>query len=281
MLALLLLPAPPAVAGTSGVSSSAYGVEASFVSGKVTSGFGPVAAVTGSGSKGYKKTTTLSSAVQGAAIGTPGLGAPYLFGAETGLQSHAISGGFGVDTISAAADAEIATAGFTLLRFPAPTVQLAAPFLSVSATGVASSASWGEVVPSFITTSSSASFDSLSISGSLLGNHTLSFSGTATADDVIYNHNGVTVTLDQKLVAGAISCIVPAGCSFTPTSVTTEALDIHLQAVNVGGRIVTGDIILGQSYADPPPALPAPPGLAAMLAGLAGLAWARRRRPAA
>ncbi len=209
---------------------------------------------------------------------------PTLFARETGIKSHAASGGFGVDFISAEGDASLKSDSLTLMDIPPPPVVLAGsgpfpqPFLSVSATGIASSATWSEVFPGHISVFGAASFGSLTISGSLVGYQTLTFSGNAANDTVLYDKNGVTITLDQQLVSELISC-GPMGCTVTPYGITTDAIDISLLKANVGGHIVSGDIILGQSRADPPAAVPEPPGVVVILAGIVGLGYMRHRRP--
>jgi hypothetical protein len=276
---LLLLPALPAQAGALSPSSFAFGAETSFLSGGVTSGFGPVTDASGSGSQGYNVTATAWSANQTVLIGVSnpaypfGSGGPTLYASESTLTSDASGGSTGT-TVSAHGFSDVVSTSFTLVGF-APSSQTLpwtgnyehVAYLTVSATNVTSTANWSEVLPSAVSASGGATFGYLTIGGSLVNYGTLNFQGAAPANDVLYNQNGVTITLDQQTKA-------------SPYSIATDALDIQLVNANLGDRTVTGNFIVGQTFADPFPA-PAPSGLVAMLTGLGTLGWLRRRRSVA
>ncbi len=286
--AALLTLTSPAQAGfvaSGGVSSDAYGASGQFTSGGTSSGFGPIGKASGTGSHGYNKTVSVPSASQVVSLAPAHIPDPTVFATETGIVSNASSGGFGIDFISAQAHTSLKSATMTLMDIPPPPLAVASPiifpqpFLMLTATGITSSASWSEVFPQRPSVFGAASFSSLRISGSLVGYKTLTFSGNAPKDKVLYNANGVTITLDQQVVNELISC--SPLCTATPYGITTDALDIWLHNANIGGHIVSGNFILGQSLADPPVNAPEPSSIALMLSGLAGLGWLQRRRQAA
>ena len=103
--------------------------------------------------------------------------------------------------------------------------------------------------------SGDASFHSLKVTGALLGGDTLTFSGNATPNTVLYSSSTVTITLDEQTLL-----LPPAAASgiIGPT-ITTDAIDIHLNHATFAGQTITGNFDIGQSSASyalmPPHAL--------------------------
>lgn len=107
--------------------------------------------------------------------------------------------------------------------------------------------------PKHASVEGSASFGSLSITGSLVGSKTITYSGSAPANTVLYKSPtstvnqtpAVTITANKQIVDGLISC--SPTCTFTPDSIEVHALDISLNNALILNRPVTGDIVLGNS----------------------------------
>ena len=89
----------------------------------------------------------------------------------------------------------------------------------------------------------------LKIFGSLVGTSTLTYSGSAAPNTVIYDSPTVTITLNKQITEQVITCTVPGGCVTKVYAITVAALDISLNKANIDGHKVTGDIVLGQSEA--------------------------------
>jgi len=124
-----------------------------------------------------------------------------------------------------------------------------APLLAVSATGVLSHAHYNDQVrlPDF---TGNASFDNLTVSGSLIENQFFAFSGPAPRNQILYQSPTVVITLNKETEPELISCQTGTpGCSVTPTSIMTEALDISLHNVSLNGQVVSGEIVVGYSSA--------------------------------
>jgi hypothetical protein len=71
-----------------------------------------------------------------------------------------------------------------------------------------------------------ASFGSLTISGALIGK-TVTFSGTAAADTVLYSSPTETITLDKQTVSDFLP---PSDTGVGPNRITRDALDISCWA---------------------------------------------------
>jgi hypothetical protein len=140
----------------------------------------------------------------------------------------------------------------TLQQYPPPpTGPLPAPLLSIVASDAAWQASDTAAVHATPVVAGTASFGSLTITGSLINNSTISETGTQapneSVDFIVAGGGNVRITLNQQVTAGAVSC-VPT-CTFTPSGITVDALSIHLDQVAVAGQTVSGDITLGEAGA--------------------------------
>jgi hypothetical protein len=155
--------------------------------------------------------------------------------------------------IGAASTADLGSANFSLTDSPNPMLPLSILGLSVEATGIhsESTSSFGPTQEGFL--SGDASFDSLTVSGALLNGETLTFSGNAAADTVLYKSSTVTITLDDQTLLLPPSA---TGGIIGPT-ITTDAIDIQLNHAKFAGQTITGNFDIGQtsaSYSRPFPA---------------------------
>jgi hypothetical protein len=105
-------------------------------------------------------------------------------------------------------------------------------------------------------------FGSITISGSLVGFKTLTFSGHAAANTVLFHSSTVTVTLDKQTLSDFLPPVAAgAAPRVLANRITTDALDIQLNKAPLLGQTITGDIRLGETSAthfhSPIPVLPA------------------------
>jgi hypothetical protein len=153
---------------------------------------------------------------------------------------HVIAG-----QIGAQGTADIGSANLTLTDSPNPMLPLSVLELSVNATGIQSQSdsSVGPDGGSFL--GGDASFHSLTITGLMVGGETLTFSGNAAADTVLYKSSTVTITLDEQTL------LLPPGATggAIGPSITTDAIDIQLNHAHFAGQTITGDLAIGQSSA--------------------------------
>ena len=164
----------------------------------------------------------------------------------THMVNTAESPGIGVDEIGASGAADLGSASFVLADSPGPMLPLSILGLSVEATGIHSgSDSSFTFGPNEGFLSGDASFHSLTVTGELVGDKTLTFSGDAKKDTVLYSSPTVTITLDEQT-----KLLPPAATSgiIGPT-ITTDAIDIRLNHATFAGQTIPGDFDIGQSSA--------------------------------
>lgn len=121
------------------------------------------------------------------------------------------------------------------------------PLLSVSATTVAAVTNWSQTGTGAATLSGGASFGSLLISGSLVGSHTVTFSGAAAPNTVVYSDAHTVITLNAQTQEGSFAC-APT-CVFVPHALQSAAIVVQFTAAPVGGKRLNGDIAIGQTQA--------------------------------
>jgi hypothetical protein len=121
--------------------------------------------------------------------------------------------------------------------------------LSVKATGIHSDSNSSFVFgPNEGSLSGDASFHSLTVTGALVNGDTLSFSGNAAPDTVLYKSSTVTITLDDQHLL-----LPPAAASgITGPTIITDAIDIQFNHAKFAGQTITGDFDIGQSSASYP-----------------------------
>lgn len=257
--ALLAAASAQAQTVASPLGSEAYDISATFTAQTMPTSLGPVNPVAGALPPAYSKTLVLGSYDRSIAIPplVPSttiypLVASFTAQAQT-LVSHVASAGVQLDSVSATGESKVASADLQIVGPISET--LVELFLSVYATDVADSASYSKVFPSAVTVTGSASFGSLAISGKLVGDKTITYSGSAPPNTVLYQSPtttadqipAVTITANQQITVGLISC--SPSCTFTPALLTVHALDISLHNAPILDHPVTGDIVLGDAAA--------------------------------
>jgi hypothetical protein len=66
----------------------------------------------------------------------------------------------------------------------------------------------------------------------------------------LFRNSEVTITLNEQIiVATTVTCVVPQGCTVTPGGIQVKAIHIVLTNANIFGRIVSGDVFLGEAQA--------------------------------
>ncbi len=178
---------------------------------------------------------------------------PALYAQLTGIFDHATGSGIGVNSYGSGADTSIATAALSLNLNPPPPAAGIAPLvpLQIGATKVQASANYNVVVPRPPFVSGTASFGTLTIAGSLLGGSSLPpYSGTPPANHILFSNAAVTITLnEQSIEAELVTCVVGQGCTVTPGGIKVAAVHVALTNASIFGRIVSGDIYLGEAQA--------------------------------
>jgi hypothetical protein len=244
--------ASPASAGTA-PSSTAYGISAVMQSQGTLTQIPPVARVAGNGLKAYTHTTSqpLFSESLGVVSASNMVGS--LAVVTSGITSHVSGTGTAGATVQAEADGSTASVDVTLSLVPPPgsTQPPAAPLLSLSATDVTSQVTDTRTLPSVGQQAGTASFGTLSLSGSMVGSQTLTFSGAAPANTVLYSDPNMTVTLNEQTVSGVIDC--SPICQFVPKMMIGDALIVQMfQKPAIGNASLTGELVVGQNVAGVP-----------------------------
>jgi hypothetical protein len=228
------------------VSSWADSFSGSLDANGSTTTIAPFALVSGFAPPPYDDITTVGSFESWYDL-TPGMSnALSLLMQGAHMVNTADSAGIGVDNIGANGTSDLRSADLLLTDNPNPMLPLTILGLSLEATGVHSDSNSSFVFgPNEGFLSGDASFRSLVISGALVGGKTLTFSGDAAADTVLYKSSTVTITLDDQTLL-----LPPAstGGIIGPT-ITTDAIDIQLNHAKFGGQTITGDFDIGQSSA--------------------------------
>jgi hypothetical protein len=261
--ALLFGSALPASAQPVGSASAsdAYGLGAGFTYSGMTTEISPVDEAAGLAPPAYNVTRSLAAFHQTIAIpplipaALPPTAASFTATA-TGLKSNAASNGIELDFVSATGKSSIATANLTVTNTIPPGSTLPTVlYLDVTAKKVVTTADFSQTFPQAPTVSGTASFGALSISGSLLNGHTVTYSGSAPPNTVLYKSSvastdavpAVTITADAQTKVGIISC--GPNCAFTPTRINVAGLRVDLYKAMINGFPVTGTIVLGSASA--------------------------------
>ncbi|HEY1260814.1 MAG TPA: hypothetical protein VGF34_16315 [Stellaceae bacterium] len=247
--------AGPAFAGPPlGPGSTAYGIYVQITEHRNAVTLGPIAEIARNLPPAYDKAVVAAPVHRIVPLIAGKTVTPSLFLNAADFESHVASKGFGIDFVSTEADTLIKNINLSLMLNPPPPIAGHAilpqpqPFLQLSARHIASTASFTKVVPSRVTDLGSARFGGLTISGTLVGNRKLAFTGDADQDTILFQSPTVTITLNQQTQVGLISC--SPNCVFTPYSITIDAVDISLDHANIDGHSVSGEIVLGQAHAN-------------------------------
>jgi hypothetical protein len=234
-------------------SSNADAFSARFVMHGYSASLGPVASVSGAAPPAYYKGASLPSF--GAVLHLPAAAVPVFgpaFYVDLGpLNDHVSGSTIGIDNYGSTANSKITSANLALNLDPLPPGQpVPVPPLQIAATGVQASASFNVVVPQLPSTSGAASFTSLSVSGSLVGDKTLTYAGTPPSNFVLYRSPQVTIVLNEQIVdASVVTCIVNHGCIVIPGGISVAAIHVSLTDAPVFGKLITGGFSLGEAAA--------------------------------
>ena len=238
----------PAPASGSGPFSSANALTADLTFGTRTIQVGPLAPVSGTAPPAYDPTKNIRHWQTTVNLQPGSPLRPTVQFQEGNVKTNAASSGIGIDSESASAQVNIGSSTFLLTDNPSAPLGIAGILgLSFSATGIQASASFSHVFGSsqnFVT--GDASFGSLTISGALIGK-TLTFSGDAAPNTVLFSSPTVTITLDKQVVTDLITTGSPS--NVTPVGITTEAIDISFHNASFLGTHLSGDIIIGLAAA--------------------------------
>jgi hypothetical protein len=232
------------------VSSSADSFSGSLDADGFTTTISPFAEVSGAAPPKYDQTRSVASFDHRYEL-TPSLSNDLSLQVHaTDMFNSASSPGIGVDNIGARGEADFSTASL-LLTDTLPYAGLTALGLSVQATGVHSESDSSFVFgPDSGHLAGDASFHSLTITGALVGGKTLTFSGEAKPNKVLYSSptGDVTITLDEQRLL-----LPPAamGGVIGPT-IFTDAIDIQLNGAKLFGNTISGHFDIGQSSASYP-----------------------------
>jgi hypothetical protein len=230
-------------------SSYAYGASGNASSQGTATALPPVGYVKGSGK--YDKRALVPYASESLGLVSAGnlIGAVSVTAAA--VSSHVSGTGGAVPKVVAEADGSVGSVQMAVELIPPPgsTQPAAAPLLTLSMSNLASSLSASQMLPSVAVLSGTASFGSLTIGGSLLPS-TLTFSGAAPANTVLYDAPHITVTLNEQIVTGAIQCVPK--CAFVPQSMTADALAIHINGALVLGKVFNTNFKFGETHAQVP-----------------------------
>ncbi len=242
--AILLGVGMPAMAAPT--ASGAFGLKASFTVDGVTTGIGPLDALSGSAPPGYAKSATIGPIQKLIHIAPGKTPIPVMALNVSSIRTHVASSGFQIDSASAEGDATVKGLDLSLtLDPPPPGGPFPQPFLRVTIGKIVSTASMSQVFPQVPAATSTATFSDLAISGSLIGDQPISLSGDVPNNTVIFQSPTVTVTLNGKFLAGLITC--DPKCTFKPVTLSASALDIALSGARLDGKAVSGDIVIGAS----------------------------------
>ncbi|MBV8613354.1 MAG: hypothetical protein JOY66_06220 [Acetobacteraceae bacterium] len=215
--------------------------------GKATQ-LGPIAQVRGSAAPAYDQTASVARLDRTLSLEPGNPLDPNARIQVSGTHTQAVSAGMGIDSVSAEGATDIGSADFVLTDNPlSPRGILGLLGLSVSMSHVHTTADYSHVYgvdKSFVT--GDASFGSLSLGGALIGK-TLTFSGDAAPNTVLFSSPTVTITLDRQTVSDLISGGLTK--TLTPEGITTQAIDISLHGAALFGKSLSGDIVIGEAAA--------------------------------
>lgn len=241
--------------------SSGNAFRARFDQGAEATGVAGVAVASGEGPQAYQKVRKQRSFQQSLLIRSGRLPLPEMSVNLSDVTDTAKSPGSGVDTLSSEGDSMIGSASvlFTSYQCPAcagPVINL----LSVQASSISASARYFFVAPSSATYAGSTKLGSVTLSGMLIGDKTVTYGGGSPAPNMILYKDGktedsstVVVTLNRQQRAGTVGFCgggPSSSCPFTPSNIATTAIQIRLRGAMIAGTPVTGDIDIGWTSAE-------------------------------
>ena len=231
------------------ISSSATGIDAQFTVDAIGTELGPIVTVTGQVPDAYDESAHVGKVLDYLVIAPGPRPNPGLVVAASGVYAHVVSKGTKAVSVTTTGEASVGTLALSLQKVPplSPLGLGKGLYLTVVAKKVASSSSFTQVFPKIRLGNGSASFGSLSITGPLVDGKVLEFSGTAPKNKVLFKSATVKITLNKQKTIGLIACYPT--CGLTPAGVVTDALAIHLEDADLGGELVSGDIVIATASA--------------------------------
>jgi hypothetical protein len=180
----------------------------------------------------YSKTTPLATYSK-----TASLSGLTFAGTATKLSSTAKAVSTAGGGLTSSSDASIGTLSANLSVSPLGSL------LKVTGSKVVSGARFVATTAGVRTPTGSASIGTLDIDGSKLGIGKLHFAGTPTPNHILYQNTAQTivVTLNKQTITTA------AGKA---TSITTDAVLVHIANYSLFGHTVSGDVAIAKSMAN-------------------------------
>jgi len=161
----------------------------------------------------------------------------------TGMAMHA-SNAASHGALTVEADTTIASAEVLLNLLP-PTGPTPPPLLKLTASGISNTLTDVQTLPLPSVQTGITHFTTLTLTGSLVGGKTLTFTGDAPANTVLYDDQYLTVTLNQQIVTGMIEC-TPT-CTFVPLQMAANAIAIQMNKEPIAGKPANGNFFIGQT----------------------------------
>jgi hypothetical protein len=246
-----LAAAGAAVPARAQTSSSAYGLSAALTSQGTGTSIPAVAKTSGQGQAAYTHHSSVLMFSEAMGLVSKGEVIGEMAIMASGIATHASGSGAANATVQTEADASIASVDVTMQLFPTSVAApLTVPLLALSVAQIATSLTDTQTLPAVAVQTGTVSFGSLTLTGSLVGNKKLTFTGTAPANTVLYDDPNLTVTLNQQIVTGSIDC-TPL-CQFVPQAITTSAVAIQMHNEIIAGKKATSDVFIGQLEAQLP-----------------------------
>jgi hypothetical protein len=247
-LAAAAIAAPASAQGApSSLAYGLYGALSSQGTGTATARVGMASGKGGLAFSHYSSVPLFSEALgivsKGAVIGEMAF-------VTSGILAHTSGTGTKGATVQIESDASVASVSIELSLLPTTANPTPAPLLTLTAINVASQVMDTQTLPAVSTPVGTASFGGLSLSGSLVGGKTLTFSGAAPANTVLYDDAFMTVTLNQQIVTGTIVC-APT-CQFVPKAMTANAIAVQMHKELIAGKPAASTIYVGSNEASIP-----------------------------
>lgn len=277
-LGLAMLATPAAAITT--ITTSAYALYSDIrVVNTVGVTIAPQAATSGNASPGYNANNSVVSLDADIDLGVLSLVRTGL-AVNTGLlTSNSTANGVNPgDTTAGSAQSQVNNLGVDL--FTKVSVAPSITTLGIGADSISSLTNVTVLGSTAILTGQSV-FENLNLTLLGLLNFDLGANAQVAANTSLINALGISILLNEQIVGGN---------GTTAQSLTTNAINIRLLNYSLGGKLLTGNLIIGHSYAevnfdipDPQPSVPEPAVWLQLIAGfgLTGIVVRRRRTLAA
>ena len=256
------------------IDSSAYGLSSTLsAANTVLVNVGPLAATGGSAAPAYAHTAGLATINQNLSLAGFGL-LSVREKLRTGVVHSTASSPFPVTpTGTASATINDLDVGLTTQALLAPLLSV----LNVSADTIVSTSSVSAV-------GGLSAFGSSTIEGLDVGGLSLALGGLFLDSSLYVNPNANTVLVDLLGLRIVLNEQTHTGNGVSDIGIATNALRLTFDDFLLGGKLVSGDVIVGHSqasisgYTAPPPAVPEPTTWAMLITGFGLVGGAMRMR---